>query len=296
MGIDFSESGPIGDTIGGILGPFIAIAAAILTFLAFWVQFKANEQQKRDLRIERFENKFYELLKLHKDNVNELRLGNSNGRDVFVHLTNELRVCYKVCENIVPQNPDFSNINLIKFAYNIFYFGTEKQSEKYLFGQFNPIEKKLYDIVITHLTLFKKKYRSIENSPRGNNTNYRYKENISLDLFYPPFEGHVSKLGHYFRHLFQSAQFVVNQSSDLLTENQKYSYIKMLRAQLSDYEQLLIYYNSIAWFDTEWRELFTKFRLIKNIPVPLADFDKSPLEFYKEEIQKYHDIQIFSWQ
>ncbi len=59
FGIDFSDSGPVGDTIGGILGPFIGIAAAILTFLAFWVQFKANEQQKNDLQIERFENKFY---------------------------------------------------------------------------------------------------------------------------------------------------------------------------------------------------------------------------------------------
>jgi hypothetical protein len=46
----FSEKdGVIGDTIGGTMGPFIAIAAAILTFLAFWVQYKANEQQKKRL-------------------------------------------------------------------------------------------------------------------------------------------------------------------------------------------------------------------------------------------------------
>ena len=50
--IDFSKTGNIGDTIGGILSPFIALAAAVLTFFAFWVQFKANEQQKIDLRIE----------------------------------------------------------------------------------------------------------------------------------------------------------------------------------------------------------------------------------------------------
>lgn len=33
--VDFSNTGEVGDTIGGIMGPFIAIAAAILTFLAF---------------------------------------------------------------------------------------------------------------------------------------------------------------------------------------------------------------------------------------------------------------------
>ncbi len=63
---DFTATGQIGDTIGGTMGPFIAIAAAILTFLAFWVQYKANEQQKADLKeqrdrsdVEGFENTFF---------------------------------------------------------------------------------------------------------------------------------------------------------------------------------------------------------------------------------------------
>ena len=51
---DFTDSGQIGDTIGGIMGPFIAIVASLLTFLAFWVQFKANQQQRFDIAIERF--------------------------------------------------------------------------------------------------------------------------------------------------------------------------------------------------------------------------------------------------
>lgn len=38
----FKETGQIGDTIGGIMGPLVAIAAAMLTFLAFWVQFNSR--------------------------------------------------------------------------------------------------------------------------------------------------------------------------------------------------------------------------------------------------------------
>ena len=49
---DFSQKGQIGDTIGGIMGPFVAIIAAWLTFIAFWVQFKANNQQRHDIAIE----------------------------------------------------------------------------------------------------------------------------------------------------------------------------------------------------------------------------------------------------
>lgn len=94
---DFSNTGPIGDTIGGIMGPFVAIAAAILTFLAFWVQFKANQQQRNDIARERFENNLFELLHFHQEITNELFLkcnvydwyecifkpAEEKGRDVF---------------------------------------------------------------------------------------------------------------------------------------------------------------------------------------------------------------------
>ncbi|UBM59203.1 hypothetical protein LAG90_00830 [Marinilongibacter aquaticus] len=43
--LDFSRTGQIGDTIGGIMNPFVAITGVILTFLAFWIQFQANKLQ-----------------------------------------------------------------------------------------------------------------------------------------------------------------------------------------------------------------------------------------------------------
>lgn len=77
--LDFTSTGPIGDTIGGIMGPFIAVAASILTFLAFWVQFKANMQYKSELNEQKIasekdkiEARFFELLKFHRENVSEL--------------------------------------------------------------------------------------------------------------------------------------------------------------------------------------------------------------------------------
>ena len=41
------KTGVIGDTFG-IMNPFIAIAAAVITGLAFWEQYKANQQLKDD--------------------------------------------------------------------------------------------------------------------------------------------------------------------------------------------------------------------------------------------------------
>ena len=45
--VDFSQTGPIGDTIGGIMNPFIALVGILLTFLAFYMQIKANQIQKK---------------------------------------------------------------------------------------------------------------------------------------------------------------------------------------------------------------------------------------------------------
>lgn len=54
---DFTETGQIGDTIGGIMNPFIAIAGVISTFLAFFMQIEANKIQKTQF-IKSLNNKF----------------------------------------------------------------------------------------------------------------------------------------------------------------------------------------------------------------------------------------------
>lgn len=45
--LDFTTTGPIGDTIGGLMSPFIALTGVLLTFLAFYMQIKANQIQIR---------------------------------------------------------------------------------------------------------------------------------------------------------------------------------------------------------------------------------------------------------
>lgn len=67
---NFSEkTGHIGDTIGGIISPLIAIIAAILTFLAFYIQAKANRQVQEQFKLQQFEAQFYQMLKLHRENI-----------------------------------------------------------------------------------------------------------------------------------------------------------------------------------------------------------------------------------
>lgn len=66
-GIDFTNTGQIGDTIGGIVSPFIALSGIILTFLAFYMQIKANQIQVRNFN-ESIENE--KKIKLYNDKYN----------------------------------------------------------------------------------------------------------------------------------------------------------------------------------------------------------------------------------
>jgi hypothetical protein len=155
--VDYKETGAIGDTINGISGPFIALIAAILTFLAFYIQYKANIQQRDQFnksfekqkeesleqekiwRAERFENRFYELLKLHKANVDELHIENKLfGRKCFEPMFYELRYCFKIVNDFFNSTPqeekeenDYSKIKIMEFSYRIFFYGIGTHSERH---------------------------------------------------------------------------------------------------------------------------------------------------------------------
>lgn len=48
--VDFTQTGQIGDTIGGTMGPIVAIAGVFMTFIAFLMQVNANKIQSSQLK------------------------------------------------------------------------------------------------------------------------------------------------------------------------------------------------------------------------------------------------------
>jgi len=56
-----TDSGAIGDTIGGITAPFINILGAFLIYISFQEQVKANRQQIENQTIDRFRNDYEEI-------------------------------------------------------------------------------------------------------------------------------------------------------------------------------------------------------------------------------------------
>lgn len=79
-GLDFTNTGQIGDTIGGAMGPFIAMAGVFLTFVAFLMQVRANEIQREQLhksfnmmQLEHKIESLHALQLLHIDIQNTIR-------------------------------------------------------------------------------------------------------------------------------------------------------------------------------------------------------------------------------
>lgn len=97
----YMESGQIGDIVGGTTNPIIAIFAALLTFAAFWIQYKANRQQREDISLERFESNLYEMLHLHRENLFDLSCGTEKGRLAVVSFCYKLKLLYFIIDKLI---------------------------------------------------------------------------------------------------------------------------------------------------------------------------------------------------
>lgn len=280
LGGHIEQSAQLGDTVGGLMGPFIAICASFLTFIAFLVQFEANQQQKQDLEIERFESKYFELLNLHKQNVSEMKLESGRqGREVFISLYDELKLANDLIDVINNVDKKLSPNIASRLAYIVFFFGIGPNSEK----QFSINEdeiKIIFDLkskLIAYQSLSTKEYYNLIVHKEKIHQILQDYNNHSSKFF----NGHISQLSHYYRHLFQTVRYVVEQFPKSIKGNEREEkikeYLRILRAQLSNHEQILLYYNGSsianAWFEKGY---FTKYRMIHNLPLPLADFGLKP--------------------
>jgi hypothetical protein len=130
-------------------------------------------------------------------------------------------------------------------------------------------------------------------------------ETNRLGGFNKYYGGHQHRLEHYFRHLFQTFKYL--DSSKNLSDDEKMTYAKMARAQLSTYEQYLLFVNSISSIGMTWEfvsdrdkcflgiipdsiPLITRYGLIKNLPGD--DFSDLKFSDYYPQL-KYESVELF---
>lgn len=305
---NFTQSGQIGDTIGGLMNPFIALAGVLVTGLAFYMQYKANilqrkifykqleedkirfkseidtniaqfdkqfKAQEQQIKLQQFEAQFYEMLKLHKENVNEIELFAK--RKVPYTINSEIRNNYETF-SITKRNAfvelkkefefillqitinDLGKIDSEIFikCYEIFFWGISGFNNDNL-SLAEKLEKSEEKTIENILLKFKNKQYSKESTP--------FDEEVNFEII--AFEGHSEFLGHYYRHLFHTVKFVAFQDESFLTYEDKIKYLRVLRAQLSNHEQIMIFYNWLSGYGRHWEDdknrFFTEYCMIHNL-------------------------------
>jgi len=319
---DSQTTGQIGDTLGGTTAPYIGLTAIFITFVAFWVQFRANKQVQKQFAMQQFESQFYEMLRLHRLNVSEMKISGyevlvsrteettdnnkkksvtrsqsskrTEGHKVFVTMSTELKCCYEFLEKYQADlGTNYAKKDLLGLAYRIFFFGSSSEliSSARIDNSFiEHCQRELRKVRIAHKTSFSQ-----------NNVYPGLNKDIKLYIKYSPFTGHESRLGHYYRHLYSSVKFVVEKEKTGLFDYQKArDYLKLLRVQMSNDEQLMLYYNYSIGFGSDWekREFLTKYRMLHNLPVNKVRYAEDPREhfaaFIKSNKTKKED-NLFEW-
>lgn len=322
-----ADAGTTGDAIGGITSPFITLIMAILAFFAFWMQYQTLRDQRREMNRHHFEERLSLMLSRLCENANSLKAGTFTGREAAEELAGEYYLSLTSVLSIIDAlSEDIKNVSSLndqeKAKLTLYY--NEITSTDILKQEF--VAKTAYGIFSQglHFTpnAVEKQERvwltalieaRISNRRFDINVDKRYSEilfNDSKDLSeikelpYEPFKGHNAELGCYYRHLYQIVHFIASYPDDEMTEDEKYGYAKLVRSHLSDYEQFLLYYNTLSDFGKSWNTpltecaslfpmnmgMISRFRMIKNVPGNIYWRGLNPVDRCRDAIVEWKRV------
>lgn len=264
--VNGASAGQLGDFVGGYIGTFFALTSVILLLITL-------KNQRQSSAMLAFEGKYFEMVKMHRENVFEMELQNLKGRRIFIMLFRELREAYAITRRVNKDgNHQINEQQCWLIAFNCLFFGVGSNSSRMLKASLSKYPSEFFTALELELS-----------TPK-----VREDARIKWNLGYEPFDGHQSRLGHYYRHLYQSVRYVDQQAIEI----DKYDYIKTIRAQLTTYEQALLFVNSLTPLGQDWwqKGFIKKYRMVQNIPKDFFD----PQD--EVDLTKYFESGYFEWE
>lgn len=257
---DSETASHYGSFIGGYFGTFFSFLSIVVLFITL-------KNQRESSEIEKFENKYFQLIKLHRENVQEITTGGTRGRKVFVLLLREFRFIIQILEREL----DLTLQKKLDIAYHVLHYGVGPNSSRILMNTLRSYSEEMARKVVEIFEL-----ELLKNNRAVNNR-----------VNYVLFEGHQSRLSHYYRHLYQTVKYVHSQKNI-----NKYDYVKILRAQLSNHELALLFLNSCSSLGQNWRSegIIERYGLIKNLPKDFIDSEN------EVDIKKIYPHMLFEWE
>jgi hypothetical protein len=264
LGLNFLST--VGEFVGGVIGTILTFLSVIILAITFIQQKKVTEANIKQQDIQRFNDMFYELLRLYREQVESLSLeryevkvpGNGyerveyKGKDFFEKSKKEMQEELK--KQIVELRDGIINGNnkIIKKLY-------KRYSSKEDYDQFKNSEK-CKQIIDYYLS----KFPNID----------EYNNRVTDELYISFYVKNRDKIAPYFRTLYRILDLI--HTSPLLgdSEDDKQAYAKILRAQLTESELFFLKYNAqFNMYGEKLIKYINHYNILKHLPVfELLDF------------------------
>lgn len=256
FGIDsnsLTEYASLGDSFGVFNTVFSALAlgAVVITLLA---QIKANNKiSVVDIfyKMLDFQQKVVEELSVFPVTIKETQeeLKPVVGRKAFVEYKIQIKYLMKiVCKINSEHGLNLKESDVADISYAVFYYGSAPTWKPMMMEYLKDYKNHelIVDSIIAKVNIEKNK-RFILNRP---NQNF---------------------MSVYFRNMYNAIKLI--DGSDALNSQEKKDYIKILRAQLSNAELYVLFFNLMSRFGKKWIEngYVEKYQLLQNIPNKYCD-------------------------
>jgi hypothetical protein len=237
---DEAARGTFGDKFGAINALFSGLAfAGIIVTLALQRQDLAQQRVEIErtnqeliahgvtLKRQRFESTLFHMLALHSDILDKLKISSSTNRDAFQAFNDFLK-------QLTPEFPVFHAVRKMTIE-ELHDLKSNRKIPVSAMSKLDDIEiGALEDDIDKNLIIVSK----------SGEADLKFHRSLIDSAYVRAHEKSKDGLSHYFRNLYSLLRFI-NDSTDVL-EEEKPTYIRLVRAQLSDQELVALFYNCIA--------------------------------------------------
>lgn len=252
--IKADKVGQFGDFVGGLIGSIWALAGVVLFYVALTEQrsdFGTN-RKVLDAQTDALKQQIKEF-ELQREELSETR-----------------KVFHIQSETLKKQQFESTFFNLINLHHEIVN-SIDLQSRVDKYQGFEKLARGLSEAdkkeKVTQITTgrdcfvkFSKGFRNVYRTNKESNADATERE-LSNSSYLEYYNQHQSDLGHYFRNLYHIFKFIKN--SDVLDKKR---YTSLVRAQLSNDELFLLFYNSSSDLGKEkFLPLIEEFQVLKNL-------------------------------
>lgn len=254
---DADLASKFGSFFGGVIGTIFGVISVLLIIYTIINQ---NYESKKSA----IEANFFRMIDYHNQNVNQLKISHldsnrkndfSEGRRAFVQFKIQIHRLFQLVNQAnVDKEFNLSKEEIADIVYIVFYYGIDGSWISF-------IEDKL-----SRYANNKKIAKEIQ-------------DRININPDYKIGRTNQTNLSTYFRNLYNAVKMIDN--SKYLTKNDKKDIIKIYRAQLSNPELYVFFFNIMSRFGQKWKEndYVVKYEIIKNLPKDYCE-DYDPKNYF----------------